>query len=68
VERRRAKPPKGTDLWAVSCNQISVTPLCLDYTDQSTRESLTRVLDDRKADERVSHPVRQAPGTRTRNP
>ena len=36
-ERRRAKPPKDTDLWAVRSNLISVTPLCLDYTDESTR-------------------------------
>jgi 5'-nucleotidase len=62
VERRRAKPPKGTDLWAVSCNQISVTPLCLDYTDQATRESLSRVFGDKDASKRVSRPKREAPG------
>ena len=33
----RAEPPKGTDLWAVRSNFISVTPLCLDYTDQTAR-------------------------------
>ena len=61
VERRRAKPPEGSDLWAVRCNRISVTPLCLDYTDQATRESLSRVLGDGKASERVSQVAREAP-------
>lgn len=61
VERRRAKPPKGTDLWAVRCNQISVTPLCLDYTDQDTRENLTGVLNDQKVDKRVRRPGREGP-------
>jgi 5'-nucleotidase len=60
VERRRAKPPEGTDLWAVRCNRISVTPLCLDYTDQTTRENLTRVLGNRKTDERVNQLAREA--------
>ena len=45
VERRKAKPPKGTDLWAVGCKFISVTPLCLDYTDEPTREAFETVLD-----------------------
>lgn len=44
-ERRSAKPPKGTDLWAVRSNLISVTPLCLDYTDRRTRAELAKVLD-----------------------
>jgi 5'-nucleotidase len=44
IERRRAKPPEGTDLWAVRSNCISVTPLCLDYTDQGTRSRLASVL------------------------
>ena len=44
VERRRAKPPKGTDLWAVRSNLISVTPLCLDFTDYRARETLDKVL------------------------
>jgi 5'-nucleotidase len=61
VERRRAKPPEGTDLWAVRCKQISVTPLCLDNTDQATRENLSRVLDDRKPGARVSQRARKAP-------
>ena len=43
-ERRRAKPPEGTDLWAVRSNLISVTPLCLDYTDRKTRTKLAKVL------------------------
>ena len=44
VEPRRVKPPKGSDLWAVACNFISVTPLCLDYTHQPTREMLATRL------------------------
>jgi 5'-nucleotidase len=44
IERRRADPPEGTDLWAVRSNCISVTPLCLDYTDHATRERLAGVL------------------------
>jgi 5'-nucleotidase len=46
IERRRAEPPKGTDLWAVRTNLISVTPLCLDYTDQKTLKNLTEVFRD----------------------
>jgi 5'-nucleotidase len=49
VERRKAKPPKGTDLWAVTCKYISVTPLCLDYTDQPTRQRLDEVLNGKVA-------------------
>ena len=44
TERRRAKPPKGTDLWAVRSNLISVTPLCLDFTDQNVRQRLDTAL------------------------
>jgi 5'-nucleotidase len=44
VARRRAEPPEGSDLWAVRSNCISVTPLCLDYTDQATRRRLASVL------------------------
>jgi 5'-nucleotidase len=47
VERRKAKPPKGTDLWAVHCKFISVTPLCLDYTDQGTRQKFAEVLGEK---------------------
>jgi 5'-nucleotidase len=54
IERRRAEPPKGTDLWAVRSNLISVTPLCLDYTDQATRKRLASVLGDQAA------PIRSA--------
>lgn len=61
VERRRAKPPEGTDLWAVRSNRISVTPLCLDYTDQDTRKQLMAVLDDRQDGKRVSRPAREGP-------
>jgi 5'-nucleotidase len=49
IERRRAKPPKGTDLWAVRSNLISVTPLCLDFTDQGARQKLGMVLDGMRA-------------------
>ncbi|MGH6734610.1 MAG: 5'/3'-nucleotidase SurE [Methyloceanibacter sp.] len=48
IERRRAKPPKGTDLWAVRSNLISVTPLCLDFTDQGALDELAAVLGDRR--------------------
>jgi broad specificity polyphosphatase/5'/3'-nucleotidase SurE len=34
-----------TDDRAVRSNLISVTPLCLDYTDQKTRTKLAEVLD-----------------------
>ena len=54
IERRRAEPPEGTDLWAVRSNLISVTPLCLDYTDLATRKRLASVLDVRPA------PIRSA--------
>jgi 5'-nucleotidase len=65
VERRRAKPPKETDLWAVRSNQISVTPLCLDYTDPETREKLADVLQGHVAPKTVSRPGRQE-GARAR--
>jgi 5'-nucleotidase len=54
IERRRAEPPEGTDLWAVRSNLISVTPLCLDYTDQATRTRLASVLGSQPA------PIRSA--------
>ena len=44
IHRRNSKPPKGTDIWAVRSNLISVTPLCLDLTDQQTVASLEPVL------------------------
>ena len=68
VERRRAKPPKNTDLWAVRCNQISVTPLCLDYTDLQTREGLARVLDGETGDRAAPRGARTpAPGRANHN-
>src|SRR6476660_3066122 len=45
IQRRNSKPPKGTDIWAVRSNLISVTPLCLDLTDQKVVASLEPVLD-----------------------
>ena len=48
IAKRSAKPPKGTDLWAVRSNLISVTPLCLDYTDQKARAKLAKVLDGKR--------------------
>ena len=44
LERRRGKPPKGTDLWAVQSGRISVTPLQLDFTDEETRAKLAAAL------------------------
>jgi 5'-nucleotidase len=44
IERRKSKPPKGTDLWAVQSDRISVTPLHLDFTDDETRETLAATL------------------------
>jgi 5'/3'-nucleotidase len=48
IEPRRAKPREGTDLWAVRSNFISITPLCLDYTDQRTRDKFAEVFDSAK--------------------
>ena len=42
IERRRAKPPQDTDLWAVRSNLISVTPLKLDLTDRDAMAELER--------------------------
>jgi len=47
IIKRGANPPKGTDLWAVRANLISVTPLCLDFTDRSTLGELSAVLAQR---------------------
>jgi 5'-nucleotidase len=44
IERRKARPPKGTDLWAVHSGRISVTPLHLDFTDDEAREALAASL------------------------
>jgi 5'-nucleotidase len=44
IQRRKSDPPKGTDIWAVRSNLISVTPLCLDLTDESVVTRLTTVL------------------------
>src|SRR5712691_6513581 len=44
IERRKGRPPKGTDLWAVQSGRISVTPLCLDFTDEATRQRLAAKL------------------------
>src|SRR4029079_3425426 len=44
LERRRGKPPKRTDLWAVRSGRISVTPLQLDFTDEETRAKLATAL------------------------
>jgi len=35
-EKRRTEPERGTDLWAIANNRISVTPLRLDLTDRPT--------------------------------
>lgn len=47
IAKRSAKPPKGTDLWAVRSNLISVSPLCLDFTDSSSLEALAGVLGEK---------------------
>ncbi len=47
IAKRGPNPPKGTDLWAVRANLISVTPLCLDFTDRSTLPELAAVLDEK---------------------
>ncbi|MGB6390248.1 MAG: 5'/3'-nucleotidase SurE [Methyloceanibacter sp.] len=44
IKRRQARPPKGTDLWAVQAGRISVTPLQLDFTDEEAREKLAEAL------------------------
>ena len=44
IERRKGRPPKGTDLWAVQSGRISVTPLRLDFTDQEARQQLATRL------------------------
>jgi len=44
IERRKGKPPRGTDLWAVHSRRISVTPLLLDFTDKGARETLAASL------------------------
>jgi 5'-nucleotidase len=49
AQRRRAEPPEGTDLWAVRSNLISVTPLCLDFTDYDARRVLDKVLSTKLA-------------------
>jgi 5'-nucleotidase len=46
LERRKGRPPKGTDLWAVQAGRISVTPLQLDFTDAATRAKLAAALGD----------------------
>jgi 5'-nucleotidase len=61
VERRRAKPPKGTDLWAVRCNLLSVTPLCLDATDEEARQKFSEVLS-----ESVPRPAKAPPPEKAR--
>lgn len=45
-ERRRAKPPEGTDLWAIASGLISVTPLDLELTHYRVREHLAAALKD----------------------
>jgi len=47
IAKRSVKPPKGTDLWAVRSNLISVTPLCLDYTDRGALDELAAVLGEK---------------------
>ena len=44
-QRKRSTPAKGTDLWAVYNNYISVTPLHLDLTHYETCVSIDQLLD-----------------------
>jgi 5'-nucleotidase len=44
IQRRKSTPAKGTDIWAVRSNLISVTPLCLELTDKGVVASLGPVL------------------------
>jgi 5'-nucleotidase len=44
IQRRKSDPPKGTDIWAVRSNLISVTPLGLNLTDEGVVTRLTPVL------------------------
>ena len=46
IAKRGPNPPKCTDLWAIRAHLISVTPLCLDFTDRETLDELARVLGD----------------------
>jgi 5'-nucleotidase len=46
IAKRSPNPPKGSDLWAVRNDLISVTPICLDYTDRSSLDELAAVLGD----------------------
>jgi 5'-nucleotidase len=43
--RRRSNAEEGTDLWAVYSGRISVTPLFLDLTHRTMRETLRGVLE-----------------------
>ena len=45
IAKRNPNPPGGSDLWAVRNDLISVTPICLDYTDRSSLDDLAAVLD-----------------------
>ena len=44
IERRRAKPPKGTDLWAVQSRPHLGDAAQLDFTDEETRDELAAAL------------------------
>jgi 5'/3'-nucleotidase SurE len=56
---RRIQPPEGTDLWAVRTNFISVTPLCLDYTDRGTLDRLEAALPEAKLSGRPKAPAHE---------
>ncbi len=48
IAKRGSNPPEGSDLWAVRANLISVTPLCLDFTDHEALPELASVLEEKK--------------------
>ncbi len=47
IAKRGSNPPKDTDLSAIRANLISVTPLCLDFTDRQTLGALADVLGEK---------------------
>ena len=44
-ERRRSRPPEGSDLWAVYTGKVSVTPLNLNLTHVDARQELAKRLE-----------------------
>jgi 5'-nucleotidase len=68
IEPRRVKPREGTDLWAVRSNFISITPLCLDYTDQRTRDRFAEVFDSPQEAPKAQPAEAEMPAEEDRTP